>query len=49
MAVAVHPYISGQPHRIRYLEEIFDYARGHEGVLIWNGAEILDWWRRARG
>lgn len=48
MAVAVHPYISGQPHRIRYLEEIFDYALGHEGVLIWNGAEILDWWTAGR-
>ena len=48
MAVAVHPYISGQPHRIRYLEEIFDYAAGHEGVVMWNGAEILDWWNGAK-
>ena len=26
MAIAVHPYISGQPHRIKYLEAIYDYA-----------------------
>ena len=44
MAIAIHPYISGQPHRIRYLEAIYDYVNGFEGVLHWNGAEILDWW-----
>ena len=48
MAIAIHPYISGQPHRIRYLEEIYDYVSGHPGVLHWNGAEILDWWSAAR-
>ena len=40
MAIAIHPYISGQPHRIRYLEEIYDHIGKHEGVLHWNGAEI---------
>jgi allantoinase len=45
MAIAIHPYISGQPHRIRYLEEVYDYVNQHEGVLHWNGAEILDWYR----
>ena len=48
MAVAIHPYISGQPHRIRYLEEIYDYANGHEGVVHWNGVELLDWHRSRR-
>lgn len=48
MAIAIHPYISGQPHRIRYLEEIYEYTRGFDGVLYWNGAEILDWWRSAK-
>ena len=44
MALAIHPYISGQPHRIKYLEQIYDYVARHEGVLHWNGAEILDWY-----
>ncbi len=48
MAVAIHPYISGQPHRIRYLEEIYDYVNSHAGVLHWNGVEILDWWKGQR-
>jgi allantoinase len=48
MAIAIHPYLSGQPHRIRYLEEVYDYANRHPRVLHWNGAEILDWYRGAR-
>jgi hypothetical protein len=49
MALAIHPYISGQPHRIRYLEEVYAYARAHKGVVFWNGEEILEWWQLARG
>lgn len=43
MAIAIHPYISGQPHRIRYLEEVYDHINAHEGVLHWNGREIYEW------
>jgi allantoinase len=49
MAVAIHPYISGQPHRIKYLEQIYDYVNRHEGVLHWNGEQILDWYNSVRG
>src|SRR5207302_2471590 len=42
VSLAIHPYISGQPHRIKYLEAIYDHARRFPGVLHWNGAEILD-------
>ena len=45
MALAIHPYISGQPHRIKYLEAIYDYVSRFDGVLHWNGAQILDWYR----
>jgi peptidoglycan/xylan/chitin deacetylase (PgdA/CDA1 family) len=48
MALAIHPYISGQPHRIKYLEAIYDYVNRFEGVLHWNGAEILDWYQSTR-
>ena len=40
VALAIHPYISGQPHRIKYLEQIYDYVNRHEGVLHWNGEQI---------
>ena len=44
ISLAIHPYISGQPHRIKYLEAIYDYVARHDGVLHWNGAQILDWY-----
>ncbi len=45
--LAIHAYISGQPHRIKYLEAIYDYARRHEGVVFWTGEEILDWYLKS--
>jgi hypothetical protein len=48
MAIAIHPYISGQPFRIGYLEEVYEYAASFPGVLMWNGAQILDWYRSVR-
>jgi allantoinase len=44
-ALAIHPYISGQPHRIKYLEQIYDHVNKHEGVLHWNGEQIFNWYR----
>jgi len=48
MAVAIHPYITGQPHRIKYLEAIYDYVAKFDSVLHWNGEQILDWYLKAR-
>ncbi len=49
MSLAIHPYISGQPHRIKYLEAIYDYVSRFDGVLHWNGEQILDWYRSVAG
>jgi hypothetical protein len=46
MSLAIHPYISGQPFRIKYLEAIYDYVNKFEGVVHWNGEQILDWYNR---
>jgi len=46
-ALAIHPYLSGQPHRIKYLEAIYDYTRRFDGVLYWTGEEILDWYLKS--
>lgn len=48
MAIAIHPYISGQPFRIKYLEAIYDYMSGFPGVIHWNGEQILEWYLQAR-
>ena len=45
MAIAVHPYISGVPHRIRYLEELYRHLLGKPGVVHWTGEAIMDWFR----
>jgi allantoinase len=44
MAIAIHPYISGQPHRIKYLEAVYDHIARHAGVIHWQGREILEWY-----
>ncbi len=49
MAIAIHPYISGQPHRIKYLDSVYDHIARHAGVIHWQGREILDWYLRAIG
>ena len=36
MAIAIHPYISGQPFRIKYLEQVYEYFSRFPGVLHWN-------------
>jgi allantoinase len=44
LSLAIHPYISGQPFRIKFLEAIYDYVNKFEGVVHWNGEQILDWY-----
>jgi peptidoglycan/xylan/chitin deacetylase (PgdA/CDA1 family) len=48
MAIAIHPYLSGQPSRIKYLEAIYEYTAKFNGVLYWTGEQILDWYLKAR-
>jgi peptidoglycan/xylan/chitin deacetylase (PgdA/CDA1 family) len=48
MAIAIHPYISGQPFRIKYHEAIYEHIARYPGVLHWNGEQILEWYRGAR-
>jgi allantoinase len=45
MSIAIHPYISGQSFRIKYLEAIYDFVNKHEGVVHWNGEQILHWYQ----
>jgi len=48
MSIAIHPYISGQPFRIAYLEKVYQYISRHAGVVHWNGEQILEWYLNAR-
>ena len=45
MAISIHPYITGVPHRIKYLEALLDYVVGHDEVVLMTASEIGDWYR----
>ncbi len=49
MALVVHPYLMGVPHRLKYFANALAEIRGHKDVLFWTGEEILDWFVRASG
>src|ERR1700730_4953400 len=44
MALVVHPYIMGAPHRLKYFRNVLARIRNPRGVLVWTGQEILDWY-----
>ena len=43
MAISIHPYLTGAPHRIKYLEALYDHILSQEGVWMCTGSDILDW------
>jgi hypothetical protein len=42
LAISIHPYLTGVPHRIGYLEALYGHILAHDDVVMWTGAEILD-------
>ena len=44
MAISLHPFLTGAPHRIKYLEQLYDYIGAKPGVCMMTGEEILDWY-----
>jgi peptidoglycan/xylan/chitin deacetylase (PgdA/CDA1 family) len=44
MALVVHPYIMGAPHRTRYFRRIFEKIRQKPDVAFMTGEQILDWY-----
>lgn len=47
MAIAVHPFVTGQPHRIGALDRALEYICAHEGVWCATGREIVEHYRRS--
>jgi allantoinase len=41
----MHPYLTGVPHRIGYVEQVLDYILSHDGVAFMTGEEIYNWYR----
>ena len=42
MAIAVHPFVTGQPHRIGALDSALAHICSHEGVWLATGSEIME-------
>ena len=45
MAICLHPYLYGQPHRVKYLDRALGYILEHDGVWQATGTEIAAWSR----
>jgi allantoinase len=48
MGLAVHPYISGVPHRIGWFERALAHMTGRPGTVFWQGRQIMDWYLKAQ-
>ena len=49
MALAVHPFSTGQAFRHKYFDQALDYIADHEGVWLTTSDEIAEAWRQQRG
>ena len=44
MCIALHPYMMGQPQRLKHLDDALRYILAHDGVWQATGEEIADWY-----
>ncbi len=49
MAIALHPFLIGVPHRIRTLDRALSYIASHRNVWFATGSEIIDAYRKQAG
>lgn len=47
LALVMHPYLSGVPHRVRYIRELLEQALRRPGVAAWDGRRIYAWFAAA--
>ena len=41
LGIALHPFLIGSPHRIKYLDSALSYIAGHDKVWFATGEEII--------
>ena len=44
MCIALHPYLIGQPHRARYLDDVLGYIMSHDGVWQTTADDIAEYY-----
>ncbi len=47
LTLNLHPWLTGQPFRIRYLEEALAHIMASPGVWAATGSEIIDWYNKS--
>lgn len=45
MALVIHPYIMGAPHRARYFREALEHIAASPAATFMTGEKILDWYK----
>lgn len=48
MALVVHPYIMGAPHRLKYFRKIVEKIAARDDVAMMTGEQIADWYLTQR-
>lgn len=44
MAICLHPFLSGHPHRAKYIDDALRHIASRQDVWLANGSEIMDWY-----
>lgn len=45
MAISVHPFLTGVPHRIGAMDRLYQHIHQHDDVAFMTGEQIHDWFR----
>jgi allantoinase len=48
MAIALHPFLIGHPHRAKHFENALAYIRSRSEIWMATGSEIADWYENNR-
>src|SRR6476620_6830682 len=48
MAVVLHPYIMGAPHRLKHFRKVIEHISSSGEAHFWMGEQILDWYQAER-
>src|SRR5690349_23419340 len=49
MGIPLHPFLVGQPFRIRYLQRALEHIAAHEDVWLTTSDEIAEWFMSPDG
>jgi hypothetical protein len=46
MAICLHPFLVGYPHRSKYFAKALAHVTSREEVWLTTGSEIVDWYKK---